>query len=357
MHGHETDVTLKLSSLSQHTPEPPSQIRDDYSEFRLNWSQIDKDLYFERVIVWWNKTKSLHDFYINDNAYMATLSFRADGYIAWGDYHWYWIALSLHNQSKIPDELVSPLPKEERFRPISKGRFYRAVIGRFLDTKAVQFSHLFPDYENLQNWQDDIAAIWSNHHLRTFRESLEVLDIFDFTLHLLSNLLNIDRIQELSNEHPGFLYQWFTAIERLQTVLTPFDILHLLARPLQIAESPYLVELIRQYNSLGQNEVENDVANKLELEQYENWELYRGLYWRVAVRGRCFSESFDEKRIAQDIQQFHLDDQYRWSDQIELRYWWQDLYVSNKHVENAALSVPVPRAWLNAEIFMLGEAR
>lgn len=88
------------------------------------------------------------------------------------------------------------LPKGERLRHISKGRFYRAVIGRFLDAKAHQFSHLFPDYEKSGQWQDSIAATWSNHPLRSFQESLEMLEIVDFTYFLLSNILKVGIIPE-----------------------------------------------------------------------------------------------------------------------------------------------------------------
>lgn len=57
------------------------------------------------------------------------------------------MALSLYNQEKIPNELTSSLPKEERLRHILKDRFYYAVIGWFLNAKAHQFSHIFLDYK------------------------------------------------------------------------------------------------------------------------------------------------------------------------------------------------------------------
>jgi hypothetical protein len=97
-------------------------------------------------------------------------------------------------------------------------------------------------------------------------------------------------------------------------------------------------------------EAEDDVAHKLKLEKSSiQWRLYRGFRWRVAVRGRCFSDSFDEERVAHDIRQFELDEQYRRRperDQPELRYWWQDLYQSSNHEENATLSVSFPKTWV-----------
>ncbi|KAL3712836.1 hypothetical protein TMatcc_001538 [Talaromyces marneffei ATCC 18224] len=107
-------------------------------------------------------------------------------------------------------------------------------------------------------------------------------------------------------------------------------------------------------------EAEDDVAHKLKLENSSiQWRLYRGFRWRVAVRGRCFSDSFDEERVAHDIRQFELDEQYRQRpvrEQPELRYWWQDLYQSSNHEESAALSVSFPEFWVEdgssqAEVF------
>jgi hypothetical protein len=152
-------------------------------------TEINKGLYYERVILWWNKSKALHDIYIKNDAYMATLSFNDSEDITWD--RQYWTALSLYNQAKIPDEFASSLPKGERLCPISKGRFYRAVISRFLDAKTLQFSRLFPDYEKSEQWQGSIAATWSNHHLRSFRELLEMLEMFDFLYFLLSNILKV----------------------------------------------------------------------------------------------------------------------------------------------------------------------
>ncbi|KAE8554660.1 hypothetical protein EYB25_003201 [Talaromyces marneffei] len=321
MHSDETDVTLK----------PPLRQRDT--------REIHKDLYYRRVISWWNKSKALHDIYIKNDAYMATLSF-----IDSEDLNW--TILSLYSQARIPDEFASSLPKGKRLRPISKGRFYRAVMGRFLDAKALQFSRLFPDYEESRQWQDSLAATWSNYHLRSFRESLEILEIFDFTYFLLSNALRVGMIPEIGNDIPRVIFHWAIAIEHLQAALTPFDILSLLASPSTLSESRYLSELFSQAKFLGMCEAEDDVAHKLKLENSSiQWRLYRGFRWRLAVRGRCFSDSFDEERVAHDIRQFELDEQYRRrpeQEQPELRYWWQDLYQSSNHEENAALSASFP---------------
>uniref|UniRef100_A0A093XY70 F-box domain-containing protein n=1 Tax=Talaromyces marneffei PM1 TaxID=1077442 RepID=A0A093XY70_TALMA len=359
MHNNETDVTLK-TPLSHGTRSPPSHILEDYSKFYLDYSEINKDLYYKRVILWWNKSKALHDIYIKNDVYMATLSFNSE-YVTFE--RGYWTALSLYNQAKIPDEFASSLPKGERLRHISKGRFYRAVIGRFIDAKALQFSRLFPDYEKSGQWEDNIAATWSNH-LRSFREALEMLEIVDFAYFLLSNILKVGRIPE-EPDIPEPLFHWAIAIEQLQSALTPFDILALLTCPLQLSESRYLSELYRDRSRPGMCKAEDDVAHKLKLEKSSTqWSLYRASHWRVAIRGRCFSDSFDEKRIAHDIRQFELDDQYRrpegargaWEVQPGLRYWWEDLYHSSNH-EDAALSISFPEAWVieggssQAEIF------
>ncbi|KAE8554693.1 hypothetical protein EYB25_003234 [Talaromyces marneffei] len=248
MHNNETDVTLK-TPLSHGTRSPPSHILEDYSKFYLDYSEINKDLYYKRVILWWNKSKALHDIYIKNDVYMATLSFN----------------------SEIPEEPDIPEP----------------------------------------------------------------------------------------------LFHWAIAIEQLQSALTPFDILALLTCPLQLSESRYLSELYRDRSRPGMCKAEDDVAHKLKLEKSSTqWSLYRASHWRVAIRGRCFSDSFDEKRIAHDIRQFELDDQYRrpegargaWEVQPGLRYWWEDLYHSSNH-EDAALSISFPEAWVieggssQAEIF------
>lgn len=358
MHDDETDITLKLP-LSHETRSPPSHILEDYSKLYLDYSEINKDLYYKRVILWWNKSKALRDIYIKNDAYMATLSFNSE-YVTFE--RGYWTALSLYNQGEIPDELASSLPKGERLRHISKGRFYCAVIGRFLDAKAHQFSHLFPDYEKSGQWQDSIAATQSNHPLRSFRESLEMLEIVDFTYFLLSNILKVGMIPE-EPDIPVPLFHWAIAIENLQSVMTPFDILALLTCPLQLSESRYLSALYRENTRLGMCYAEDDVAHKLKLEKSSTqWSLYRGSRWRVAVRGRCFSDSFDEKRIAHDIRQFDMDDQHRrpegaWDIRPGLKYWWEDLYHSSNHEEDAALSISFPEAWVieggssQAEVF------
>lgn len=352
MHGDETDVTLKPPLRQMDTRGPPSHIVEDYSKFILDCSEINKDLYYKRVISWRTKSKALHDIYIKDDAYMATLSFLDSEDIDGDGQLKYWTVLSLYGQSRIPDEFASSLPKGKRLRPISKGRLYRAVIGRFLDAKALQFSHLFPDYEESGQWQDSIAATWSNHHLRSFRESLEILEIFDFTYFLLSNALRVDMILEIEIDIPVPIFHWAVAIENLQSALTPFDILSLLACPSILSESPYLSGPLNQEKLPGMREAEDDVAHKLELENSsKQWRLYRGFRWRVAVRGQCFSDLFDEERVTDDIRQFELDQQYRrpQRDEPELRYWWQDLDPSSNHEENVALSVSFPESWISED--------
>lgn len=141
MHGSETDVTLKLP-LKQETRDPPAHIREDYSKSHLDYSQLNRDLYFERVILWWAQTKSLHDRYVNSPNYMAAPSFRDDLDFEDDDQLRYCIALYLYNQSALPDELVFTLRYEKR-PPVSKKRFYRAIIGRFLDAKAYCISSYF----------------------------------------------------------------------------------------------------------------------------------------------------------------------------------------------------------------------
>lgn len=139
---------------------------------------------------------------------------------------------------------------------------------------------------------------------------------------------------------------WGDAMFSLQLVLTPFDILSLLLRPEQITNSRYLQDLIIQHHFRGGNSVEYSVECKLREERCGGWHSYRRSHWRVAIRGQCFSESFDEKRVVFDIKQSRLRDKRRSRDQPSLKDWWEDLVVSPKSDGNAVLSVPFPASWL-----------
>lgn len=156
MHGSATDVTLKSPS-KQETRDPPAHMRDDYSQsyLDLDHSQLNRDLYFDRFILWWAQTRSLYDIYVNNPTYMAAPSFRHDLIFEDDDQLHYCIALYLYNRSRLPDELVSTSRCEKR-PLVSKNRFYRAITGLFLDAKARQFVLLFPEYPGRLEWKKDI---------------------------------------------------------------------------------------------------------------------------------------------------------------------------------------------------------
>lgn len=108
------------------------------------------------------------------------------------------------------------------------------------------------------------------------------------------------------------LHSWGRLIELLHFNLTPFDIFAL------IEVQPTFNGLLQQFVGMevvGIFEYEQDVAHKLKIEAPSpQFIMYRGSDWRFAVRGQCFSDMFDEERVAQDIRQFELEDRYGWPD-------------------------------------------
>lgn len=134
MHGDETNVTFNSPLMPKDRQNPPRHIVEDYCKALFNSSEINKDLYYERVTLWWKKSKALRNIYIDNEAFMAAPSFQESGLLTDGVSHQYWVSIFLHNFSN-----VSSVKYEEKQLPISKARFYRAVIGRFLDIKLLQF--------------------------------------------------------------------------------------------------------------------------------------------------------------------------------------------------------------------------
>jgi hypothetical protein len=299
MHGDETDVTFNAPVMPKDKQNPPSHIVEDYCKARFNSSEINKGLYYERVTLWWKKSKALRDIYIDNEAYMAAPSFQESGLLTDGVSHQYCLSIFLHDFSN-----VSSVKHGEKVLPISKARFYRAVIGRFLDIKVLQFWQLFQDYEGSEQWFDRITATLSNHHLRSFRESLEMLEILDFTYFLIAKQVKLERLSVEPENGPMDLHSWGRLIELLHFNLTPFDIFA------SIEVQPTLNVLLQHFvgvEFVGMRTYEQDVAHKVKIEASSpQLILYRESDWRRAVRGQCFSDLFDEERVAKDIRQFQF---------------------------------------------------
>ena len=255
---------------------------------------------------------------------------------------------------QVADKLC-PVSRSEEEESVSQERFYRAVMARFLDTKAWQSLAVIKDCDKSPLGEDlgeQIYNMWLGHD-RTLLESLEILEIFDYTLNFLlyrvfnspkddlnflqhrvfNPLENVDWEDEgpdapvFTGPNETFLSAWYGHLVIAQTYLTPFDMLSIFmggdeaktkARPLLFyIDKPNDADAIGV--TPGMRVIEEDVLSKLYklspekwkgykrqgdiepwpayveryAEPWENskaWELYRNYCWRVNVRGRVFAD-------------------------------------------------------------------
>lgn len=217
-------------------------------------------------------------------------------------------------------------------RALSKRRFYRAVMKRFLDTKMLQFA-TFRESLHTYNLFENIRRMWSENLNRTLEESLEALELFDFTsnfmlLHILEEpgtlsgwMVDSDIVARSHFELDGedsLLYNWMSLLPRLQPYLTPFDILFAWRKDkLNHEILNFFASLLAasEHEPPGVEEIESNVSCVLE-HVYpavnHGWGAYRYHGWRYGARGRIFNEHVIVDKIADDIIQFKHDGRYWW---------------------------------------------
>ncbi|KAB8212761.1 hypothetical protein BDV33DRAFT_210895 [Aspergillus novoparasiticus] len=198
-------------------------------------------------------------------------------------------------------------------------------MGRFLDTKALQLVNLCDGPEHLKNALfDNLLCMWSESPNRTLGESLDVLEVFDFTSNYLLLLILdspstlVDWRYELGEHDENSLMldydetpleNWMNLLFRLQPHLSPFDILSLFKKGrVDIKELLFLTSLIglpKIYNNdyPGMKEIEYAVPSKLQGDRNvdDAWKAYRCHHWRLEVRGRVFNWDFKAEKIADAI--------------------------------------------------------
>ncbi|KAJ5751499.1 uncharacterized protein N7511_008464 [Penicillium nucicola] len=226
---------------------------------------------------------------------------------------------------------------DREFHDVSKRKFYRAVMGRLLDTKILQFATLCQRSASSNRLLQHIRSMWSGSSERTPEESLEILEAFDFIsnfmlLHILRGpytfvewglSLDSDEAREalLSDPNDTLLSNWVSLLPRLQLYLSPFDILAAFRMDeLNSETSRYFASLLalsaHDQGPLGMGEIENEVSYKLEQEYHvagHTWKTYRHHGWRTGARGAIFDARSSAKRIASEITRIKCDGRDWWT--------------------------------------------
>lgn len=246
-----------------------------------------------------------------------------------------------------------PLPDRHEERTVSQERFYRAVIACTLEAKAIQLVAI------LQESEGDVADCLSGKIINnwfqisnyTLQESFENLEIFDYTSNFL--LLNVfsspteyldwgDGMYQFINRRNTLLGNWTYFHLRLQSFLTPFDILSLLESDIGSDEmraktSLYLRKFLSTYHvcefARDLRNVETDVLRNLSEPESETWKEYRIQHWRSAIRGRVFSDNFNVG-------------DYSMPRKRDGCLWWKNLKRVESRPEYASLAISVPRVWI-----------
>lgn len=259
-------------------------------------------------------------FYLPCHEYQGALSYEHS-------YHHpeenYVMACSADCKRQISQHFLSPNRSEEK--KVSQEKFYRAVIACTFETKLIQLLAINRELEDetTENLSMRIYADWFERSTYTLRESFENLEIFDYTSNfLLQNLFNSPHeCQEWDGETFDFgnrrnelLDNWMHFHRRLQTILTPFDILSLFkygmgSDEMRERNSLYLRSFLSMYYvrncARDYLHVERDMSGNPNDPRSKAWISYRNHHWRSTARGRVFSDDFevDDSSVA-----MHLDD-------------------------------------------------
>lgn len=327
MYGTEQDTTFKIPAEGL---QPQPWMFRDYSNMKFQaTNQDDTDRYLQNVLTWWQQTTWLLNVYMNNmDIYLSVLSFVNPNGMTPEQKQQYALALYLDGNFRATGAVCPQQLNRIVLHAPSKRRFYRAVMSRLLDTKMLQFAKFRESLQNSNDLFDNIWRMWSENLNRTLEESLEVLEIFDFTsnfmlLHVLQGPDTlVDWMVALrdgavtrefeSDIDDSLLCNWMSLLPRLQPYLSPFDILsafrkdklnceilHFFASLLAISE--------HDNEPPGMVEIENNVSYVLK-QDYDvadyNWYAYRYYGWRYGARGKIFEEHVSVDKIVGDIIQF-----------------------------------------------------
>lgn len=316
-----------------------------------------------QICSWRQKADELKAFYTHHlEQYRHALSYRNFHHIPEGEREQY-TAACLIDSNYENLSLCFPLSDvvTKTTFVISPERFYRAVMGRVLDSKALQLFAFLPESESEceSSGIDDhinrkITDMWSRNSDRTLQESFEILDLFDYTSNFLQyqvfptpdehlDWADVSQKNEILGPYDTLVSCWIHCHERLRLFLTPFDILSLFKNgigkgEIQQQTSMFLLKCLKlntidNYdNASGMEMVENDVSYKLRESASEAWKGFRAHYWQATIRGRVFADEFDASKYS-----IHHDP--------EAHSWWESLQRTDIRPQASSLSVPMPRYW------------
>jgi hypothetical protein len=315
---------------------------EDYSSLTFDVQQQVNDeeqseRQLQRILRWWQQASWIRNFYLNNiDMYCSTLAFVDFESIPLEQRQNYGLALHFDQGFQVTGKLYSSPNPDPSDDGVSKSKLYRAVMGRFLDTKAAQVAKFCEPTTSEQLFRN-IGERWSYSPNRTLEESLEVLEAFDIMsnfmlLHILDDPDTILRWANTLNDeeemaqnftldpNDTILINWMYVMKGLQPYLTPFDILSLATEKGEIGLDTlrYLAMLLEPPHGEppGMDDVENDVFRKLNDEfQVDRhcWELYRRHSWSTNLRSKMFGEDLCVAKIASRIAQSK-----------KTRYhWWQ----------------------------------
>ncbi|KAL2841290.1 hypothetical protein BJX68DRAFT_173037 [Aspergillus pseudodeflectus] len=327
MHGTECDTTLKPPI--EQLPIPRWMFRDyssltfDVQQQALEGKQAERHL--QRILRWWQQATWIRNFYLNNiDMYCSTLAFVDFQSIPVEQRQKYGLALHFDQRVQLTGTFYSAPRSNLSDDMVSKPRLYRAAMGRFLDTKAAQLAKFCEPTTSEQLFRN-VRERWSYNPNRTLEESLEVLEAFDIVsnfmlLHILKDPDTILRWADTFNDeeemaqnftpdpNDTILINWMYVMKRLQSYLTPFDILSLASEKGEISQDTlrYFAMLLEQPHGEppGMGDVENDVFRKLKDEfQVDShcWILYRRHNWIHNLRSKMFREDLCVAKIASSI--------------------------------------------------------
>ncbi|QMW36963.1 hypothetical protein G4B11_000199 [Aspergillus flavus] len=271
--------------------------------------------------------------------YLSVLSFVDSDSLTSEQQQHYALALYFDRKCAITGKIYQS-HSDQTFHAVSKGKFYRAVMARFLDTKMLQFATLCQDLESLDWLTTTTSKMWSDNPNRTLEESFQILEAFDFIsnfmlLHILKGPGTFADWVILSGEHQAFtqdpddsfLNNWISLLRRLQPYLSPFDILATFRMDeIDLQTLQYFTSLLsfEEYDLKSPiYEIEKEVCCKLN-EEYDVadhvWKIYRNHGWRNGARGTSFNEHLSVGTIASEIIGF----------ECHRRNWWELMKQSSK---------------------------
>lgn len=324
MHGAGVDCTLRIA-------EPPE------CYFEVDWDaemrpRSDQDL--QQILTWWRMAGQLRLYYIKHlTDYRNAPLYHSFQYMPPEEKKGYEEAFLIHKMFSFPDT--------RQDIQISKERFYRAVIRCTLMTKFGQFLSVFSedrDYESFEGveeievidgyWVNPFPQLWNEPSRPPPGEGLESIEVFDFTSNFLlhsifkspgtylawTNCSQLDRLDErfcfdimslrgpfaseldVANEDPQ-LYHWMCFIARLQSLLTPFDILQLFDHGVKKEDTAYLTRLACTWD-FNESWSPNHTISLLQPNiPYYMWEGYRACGWHYEIRGKVFADDFDVGKL------------------------------------------------------------